>query len=308
MGTEPKSAVGVVLTLQTEDTVAEVTTVGAHLRRFRVGAREVIVPFGDELPWGAHGAVLAPWPNRLEDGQYTWGERTYRLPITEPERNTAIHGLVMRQEWAIEARSASAASLSTRVDDEGYPSPLELSITYSLEPAALSIDFTARNIGQTAAPFGVGFHPWLAAGPGGLEAATLQADTGTWYRADSRLLPLEVAPLPTRFDFRSPAPFGDTVVDDAFGDPNVDAAGRSWVRLTGDDGLTAAVWMIDPLQIWQLCSDPGPSPRQGLAAEPMSCPANAFRTGDHLHTLPAGEEFTVQWGLALQEGRPGAPC
>lgn len=294
------SPIGDVVELRSGDRLAEITTVGAHLRRFQAAGREAIVPFGEELPWGAHGAVLAPWPNRIDAGSYTWAGTEYRLPITEPERDTAIHGLVMTQPWfPAQVTPAQAELVVDLAPTAGYPFPLRLSVLYTLAGPELIVDFRAENRGESPAPFGVGFHPWLAAGPGGLETATLTADVGTWFRSDSRLLPVAEEPVPDRFDFRSGRPLGDLTLDDGFGRPRFDETGRSWVSLRGDDGATTAAWMREPLQVWQLCSDPSTAPRPGLAAEPMSCPANAFRTGDRLLTLAPGGSWQAQWGLTL---------
>lgn len=294
------SPIGQVITLHSGTSRAEITTVGAHLRRFEVDGRAAIVPFGDDLPWGAHGAVLAPWPNRIAGGSYTWQGRSFQLPITEAERNTAIHGLVMGQEWAATA-GVDHATLTTRLEPSaGYPFPLLLRVCYDLRGPDLTVSFSAENLGEEVAPFGVGFHPWLAPGPAGLEAATLEFDVGSWFPTDSRLIPLEEAAVPEHYDFTSPRVFGDTAIDDAFGRPGPDAAGRSWVHLRGDDGITVSAWMHSPLQIWQLCSEPGPAPRGGLAVEPMSCPADAFNSGDRLHSLVPGVPFEAQWGLRIE--------
>ena len=297
---EMDSPVGDVLELRSGDSLVEITTVGAHLRRFQVARREVIVPFGEELPWGAHGAVLAPWPNRIDAGTYSWAGKEYRLPITEPERDTAIHGLVMTEPWQAAQVAPGQAEFTVELAaSAGYPFPLRLSVTYTLTGADLTVDFCAENRGGSAAPFGVGFHPWLAAGPGGLETATLAADVGTWFRSDSRLLPVAEEQVPHEFDFRGGKPLGDLRLDDAFGRPRFDESGRSWVHLRGNDGATASAWMREPLRVWQLCSAPSPAPRPGLAVEPMTCPANAFRTGDRLHELAPGASWQVQWGLTL---------
>lgn len=293
----PVSPIGDVVTLRSAESRAEFTTVGAHLRSFRIGDRDVIVPFGDDLPWGAHGAVLAPWPNRLDEGRYTWQSATHSVEITEPERNTAIHGLVHTRPWSAQATGDRVRFALDLPAVAGYPFPLRLSLTYTLAGHALSADFSATNIGTAAAPFGVGFHPWLAAGPGGLERATLEMDTGTWFRTDARLLPIGEEDVPEEFDFRVPRVIGDARLDDAFGAPTFDAAGRSWIRLVGDDGVRVSAWMEEPLTIWQVCTDPGPAPRPGIAAEPMSCPANAFRSGDRLTHLAPGETFRARWGL-----------
>ncbi len=38
--------------------------------------------------------------------------------------------------------------------------------------------------------------------------------------------------------------------------------------------------------------------RRGLAVEPMTCPPNAFRSGEALVTLGPGESHTAGWGLS----------
>jgi hypothetical protein len=38
--------------------------------------------------------------------------------------------------------------------------------------------------------------------------------------------------------------------------------------------------------------------RRSLAVEPMTCPPNAFRTGDSLIRLEPGASVTTKWGIA----------
>lgn len=285
---------------------AVITEVGATLRRFTVASRDVVVPFAEhELPPASHGAVLVPWPNRLRDGQYTFDGTDYQLPLTEPERRTSLHGLVVWQRWHLEARDdASATLILDTVPVPGYPFPLRVAITYALDGAGgLAITLTATNIGLAAAPYGVGFHPWLSPGPGSLDEAVLQLDADSWIPTDDRLLPTGIEPLPERFDFREPRPLGDTALDDAFVDATRGPDGLSWLRLRGTDGRTAAVWMDESMGCWQMCTGDHVAAeaarRTGLAAEPMTCIADAFRTGDNLIVLQPGEAHTVRWGLRL---------
>ena len=50
---------------------ATVTQVGAGLRTLSRGQWEILDGYAqDEICPAANGAVLAPWPNRLEDGRY----------------------------------------------------------------------------------------------------------------------------------------------------------------------------------------------------------------------------------------------
>src|SRR5438045_5374673 len=77
------------------DQRATVVEVGGGVRTYSVGRREVLDPFDVQaMPDGAHGSVLVPWPNRLEDGSYSFDGVTYQLPLTEPTKHNAIHGLL----------------------------------------------------------------------------------------------------------------------------------------------------------------------------------------------------------------------
>jgi aldose 1-epimerase len=60
---------------------AMVTHVGATLRSYTVDRRDVIDGFGiEERAVDGRGQVLAPWPNRLTDGRYRYGDRDCQAP------------------------------------------------------------------------------------------------------------------------------------------------------------------------------------------------------------------------------------
>ncbi len=284
---------------------AVIAEVGAALRLYAVGGRDVVVPFGeDEIAPAYHGAVLLPWPNRLRDGQYTFDGRDYQVAVTEPARQTALHGLVCWERWGLVEHTQTAVRLVVDiVPTPGYPFPVRAEIDYELTDEGLEITVTATNLGTRAAPYGVGFHPWLSPGAGSLDDCVLRLDAEAWIATDERLLPTGVAALPGEFDFRRPRLLGSTALDDAFVDATY-VDGRSRVLLTGADGRTAAIWMDESLPCWQLCTGDGIDAaayvRTGLAAEPMTCVADAFRTGDNLIKLAPGQKHTVHWGLTLR--------
>ena len=46
--------------------------------------RDVVLPFDEsQIPPAFSGAVLAPWPNRLRDGEYTYAGDAYEVPLTK---------------------------------------------------------------------------------------------------------------------------------------------------------------------------------------------------------------------------------
>lgn len=304
------------ITLRLGDQEATVTAVGAKLRRYAVGGRDVITPFPeDDVAPAGHGAVLAPWPNRIRDGRYAWDGVEHQLDISEPERGTALHGLAMWVRWDEvdpaglddEHRGGSAVTLEHRTAPSGgYPFDLLLRVTYRLTttaPGGLRVEATATNLGQDAAPYGIGFHPWLSPGGADLDECTLRVDAATHVTVDDRLLPTGTEPVSGPFDLREERSARGVDLDDGFLDPVRDDHGLSWIRLTGPDGRTAAVWMDGSMDAWQVCTGDHLSVadyrRTGVAAEPMTCVADAFRTEHLLVRLEPGASHEVSWGLVL---------
>ena len=120
--------------------------------------------------------------------------------------------------------------------------------------------------------------------------------------ADERGIPIGTSPVEgTAADLRAGRRIGDLVLDAAFTDLDRDADGRAWVRLTGPDGTGAAVWMDGGygwVQLYTGDAIPGDRRRRGLAVEPMTCPPNAFATGEGVRRLQPGESTTASWGIA----------
>ncbi|MHA7134599.1 aldose 1-epimerase family protein [Oerskovia turbata] len=282
-----------------------VTEVGAAVREYSVGGRDVFTPFGEhELAPASHGAVLLPWPNRLRDGQYAFDGVPYQLPITEVPRSTAIHGLACWERWDVIERSTSAVTLELRlVPTPGYPFALVARVAYALDDAGLRVTTRTTNTGEVDAPYGVGFHPWLSPGGASVDECALRLDASTRVTTDKRLLPTGLEPVAGDFDLREPRALAGIELDDAFVDVLRDDDGLSWARLAAPDGRTAAVWMDSSMDVWQVCTGDHVSAaahrRTGVATEPMSCVADAFRTGERLVRLAPGATHEATWGATL---------
>jgi aldose 1-epimerase len=181
-------------------------------------------------------------------------------------------------------------------------------VTYALGDEGLTISTTALNTGATALPYGVGFHPWISpgtgtGGAGSLDDCTLQLGAESLVTVDDRLLPTGTTPVSGDMDYREARTLDGSDLDDAFVNPIRDADGRSWARLTRGDGSIVAIWMDGASKAWQVCTgnhiNPVEARRTGVAIEPMSCIADAFRTGDDLVILEPDESHTLVWGMAL---------
>src|SRR5262245_57317485 len=72
---------------------ATVTELGAGLRSLSLGGQHVTRWHdADEVPPAGAGQLLAPWPNRIDHGKYSFGGRSYQLDLSELAHDNAIHG------------------------------------------------------------------------------------------------------------------------------------------------------------------------------------------------------------------------
>jgi len=303
MASDPRPPSGAQHEIRHGDQVAVVTEVGATLRRYDVGDRQVVQGHDvDAVPDGSRGQVLVPWPNRVADGRYSWSGKDLQLPLTEVPKHNAIHGLVRWQGWALVDRDDASVSLSATVwPTPGYPFLLAVSATYRLDDEGLSVELRSRNDGADAAPYGVGQHPYLATAAGRADDVTLTVPAGTRLLVDDRGNPVgreDVAG--TEYDFRSPRRIGEQVLDTAFTDLLADEDG--WVRVRLDDADGSGVELRAGsttrwLQAFTGDTLAAPRRRTAVAVEPMSCPPGAFASGDDLVTLEPGDEHLLAWGL-----------
>jgi len=285
---------------------ATVVEVGGGIRRYSVGERDVLEPYAvGDLCDGAHGAVLVPWPNRLADGRYSFDGAERQLPLTEPERGNAIHGLARWRPWRALEREPDRVLVAVRLHPEpGYPFDLEVTVEYRLADDGLTVTTRAQNLGETACPYGTGQHPYLSPGDGAIDGCTLEVPAETVITVDAeRQLPSGREPVAGGpLDFTSPRLLGSTVIDSPLTDLRRDPDGLARARLTAADGSAVELWVEDSYGYLELFTGDTLGParrRQALAVEPMTCPPNAFQSGEGLLRLEPGAGHTARWGVAL---------
>ncbi|NHC46307.1 aldose 1-epimerase family protein [Motilibacter aurantiacus] len=289
---------------------AVVTQVGAGLRSLRAHGRPLVREYpADSLTPVSSGVVLAPWPNRIRDGAYSFDGRDHLVPINEHDRGNALHGLVAWSAWDVAERSAERAVLRTRVwPSPAYPTILDLEAEYALGPDGLEWTLRAVNAGDVSAPYGASIHPYVLPGAAGtVDDWTLRLPAARYLDVDpERLLPREVLPVEgTPFDFRAGRAVEDLFVDHAFTEVSFGEDGYARVQVLGADGTgVEVVW--DSASPWvQVHTADRPEPelnRTGLAVEPMTCPPDAFNSGTDLVTLAPGAEHAVSWRIRALDG------
>ena len=228
------------------------------------GIREwegVLLGYGlDELCGSGRGQVLAPWPNRLAGGRYEWDGEELQLPVNEVSTGSAIHGLVRWASWrAVEREHARVVLEHVLHPQPGYPFALRLRVDYRLAKTGLTVRTEAENLGARAAPFGVGHHPYVLAPTGRVDALVLDGELVGGRELDE-----------TRH------------------------SSGGWRVEVGE----VTVWADEAWPFQQVFTGDLPEvARRGLAVEPMTCPPQAFRTGEGVIRLAPGEHWSGEWGI-----------
>ncbi len=291
-----------------EDQRAVVVEVGGGLRSYSTARGDVLEGYPvEDMADAGRGQLLTPWPNRIEDGRYAWADAEHQLSLTEPGRHNAIHGLTRWASWSTLVARANTVSLGCVLHAQpGYPFTLSLRVDYVLDAGGLTVTVSATNEGDSDCPFGMGAHPYLTGGGRLIDAMELTSPAETVLVHDQRGIPQSRTSVAgTAYDFRSGRAIEDTALDHAFTD------------LVRDEDATACVKLADPstgrvLELWMdegydhlmlFTGDPLPDDRRrrGLGVEPMTCPPNAFRTGEDVIRLAPGSTTSASWGLREQD-------
>jgi aldose 1-epimerase len=295
---EPISPSGEQVELTAEDQHVVVVGVGGGLRRYDVADRSVLDGYSVVAICGSgRGQVLAPWPNRVQDGSYEFAGSRYQLALDEPERGNAIHGLVRWSTWTVAEQEADRAVLEHRLHPTpGYPFTLDLRVEYTLGEDGLAVRAAATNVGDEPCPYGFGAHPYLAAGERLVDGLELCLPGETALISDERSIPIGRQSVEgTELDFRKPRPVGSTQLDHCFTDLRRGGDGRARIELGG----RATLWLDESYPYVMVFTGDGlpDVARRGLAVEPMTCAPNAFRSGDGLIVLEPGETHLGSWGI-----------
>jgi aldose 1-epimerase len=289
-----------------------VVEVGGALRTYSVGGLDLLDGYAaGERCTGARGQSLIPWPNRLQDGSYRLDGADLQLPLTEPAKRNAIHGLVRFANWQVAERDDDQVTMAHLLHEQpGYPASLDLRLRYTLDDAGLTITVEATNVSTGPAPFGAGAHPYLRLGTDVIDPLVLRSPGTRVMRTDDRGIPVRTEPVDgTPEDFRDPRAIGGAVLDTGYAALERDGGGRATVELSTPDGARrVSLWMDEAFDYLMLFTgDSLPEAdrhRRGLGVEPMTCAPNAFRTGEGLRILQPGETFRGSWGIEPQlDGR-----
>lgn len=266
----------------------EIDTLGARIIKLTNDGQELMRSAKDELQ-GYNGMVLAPWPNRIKDGQYSFEGNDYQLEINEPERNNALHGFAYKTPFQITQQTESKLTLTAQLGPiTGYPFQIELEISYELVDSGFVCNVRAVNKSASVAPFGIAFHPYFPVN----DQTRISIPAKTHIQTNQQMIPTGSKPN-TQQSFV----FAEVDFDDCFSELS---RTNGIAEITIDSNQQKiTLWQdqaFDYVMVYTTNEfDAVNGSAKAIAIEAQSCLANAFN--DDPPVLKPEESFIGSWGL-----------
>lgn len=253
--------------------------------------------------------ILFPFPNRIRDGRYRFGEEKYQLPLNDSTQKNAIHGWAPRNPWRVFGYSADEEAAWIHGDFQPsvdapdiaalWPSDYVLSVVYRLTQNALRVETSVRNLGHNLLPFGLGFHPYFRfpCGDSTIDRCKLLAPARSIWETIDSLPTGQRQPVSDILNWNSPRRIAGTVLDTLYADLGAIAERPDGLLLRAELGHAEhpgalQVWTSRDFRESVLFT---PVHRQAVCIEPYTCATDAVNLAER--------QIDAGW----KEIKPGEP-
>lgn len=269
---------------------------GGSLQEFNVNGEKIIDGISvdqdglDDYANTYKSSVLFPFPNRIEDGKYSFEGNNYQLEVNEIPFNNAIHGLVYNQ--AFKVVYADVKNNEARIelvyeangDLPGFPFPFLLKLIYKLSSdRQLKLGFEVSNTGNKTFPFGMGWHPYFRTDH--LNQQVLSFASKDHFSVNDRMIPVDKKASELESSF--------TIEDRSFDDAFLLSEGAC--QLKGPRYVLNLKFDAADDGYFQIYT---PDHRNNIALEPMTCVANSFNNLIGCRTLKPDQ--TETWNISIE--------
>lgn len=129
---------------------------------------------------------LIPFSNRIAHAQLQWNGTSHPLVKNFEGEAHSIHGIGWQRTWGVLEQSDDFCMLNLEHDGKGaWPFAFDASQTFRVRGNTLSMTLAITNQSPSAAPVGLGWHPYFVKTPG----AQLEFDARSMWEMASDKLP-----------------------------------------------------------------------------------------------------------------------
>lgn len=251
--------------------------------------------------------ILFPWPNRIDEGKFSFDGHAYQLATPAPGEH-ASHGFVHERPWQVIDSGASEGAWVTSLFqsahfpeiDAHFPFPFEACVTYRLKDGVLYHEFEGVNVGDGTMPVGLGIHPYFplpVTENGDRDACTVRMPAATyWPLRDDPIPTGEVLPVDgTVYDVRKATPLKDRFYDHVWSGVPLT---HGWSRCEYVDPTAEVRIAMEADEAFRELVLYAPDSRPVVCFEPYTCVTNAFNLQNRgidagLIRLKPGEKLTA---------------
>ena len=267
---------------------------------------------------GVRNGILAPFTNRIPQGQFNFGGEMHRIGPVLAHEDLVFHGFARALTFALDrsSRENDTHVLVFRAeilpaDFKGYPYHLAIEVEYRFDGHAVTIDIRGINGDDRPLPFAAGWHPYFRLpGISSIDDLLLTLPSRTAIETDKDLIPLTDAEtgIVKRDDaaFLSAAPLAGHVLDVCFTDLIASENGLYETRIENrHDGSSLTVWQERGHMHVFTGDTLARDRRKSIALEPVETPTNAFNQPEFeaAITLQPGETLSFRFGFQFEAGR-----
>jgi aldose 1-epimerase len=241
---------------------------------------------------------LVPFSNRIADGRFRWDGADYLLNRNFGDHPHTIHGVGWQRAWNLAAIGPASATLTLRHDATGdqeaaWPFAFSAEQRVTLAPDALHVALAVRNLHASAAPAGLGLHPYFSREG----TPTLRFNATTVWSNATNALPSEALPVPPSWDHSQGLRIGSASLDNCF------AGWDGEARITWTDGRAIRLEADGAFRHLIVYTPPG---QDFFCVEPVSHMNDAINrmdgvTGHGLRVLAPGETLHGEVTFRLRD-------
>lgn len=269
---------------------------------------------------GARCYIMAPFANRIPNGEYSFEGKNYKIePV--PPRNEVIHGFTAAHIFALEsfneAVDRASITLSTDIANyqyKGYPFDVKVSVEFTLSEKGLNISITGLNTGNNPAPFFAGWHPYFKTNDIGIENLVLTINADSVIQMDNKFIPLnglnaysEISNFKDN-DYREFLPEQERVInhrklDLCYANLKNDSRGLAYSSIYDpSNGVKITMFQKGGVTLAFSGDSLISRKRKAVALEPMMCITNSFNREDSLNliTLLPGNSSKFEFGVKTE--------
>lgn len=248
------------------------------------------------------GAKLIPFPNRINNGEYSFDRKRYQLPINFPGQNHAIHGLLYNKNFEVERTVSTKVSIYADLkyiyeqEISGYPFHLQIKIRCFLTCKGFKCKTVVKNLSNVSIPLGDGWHPYFKTS-GKVENLWLKLPAKRKIEVNKRMIPTGKKTLFDKFSALSK--IGKHQFDTGFALSKKRGIMSTELQDKEKD-YSIVLWQETGKMKYNYLQVFIPPARNSIALEPMTCNTNAFNNKDGLITLKPQQVFKACYGVYVK--------